>query len=93
MKDKALLAPAALFLSRQIAYLQGEFVNVGRIGYFRQGDFDHVARSGRRIGTLAIPVIGVLSSAVVLGESFGIREGAALVLVITAVAIVLLWRR
>jgi drug/metabolite transporter (DMT)-like permease len=45
------------------------------------------------ISTLAIPVIGVLSSAVVLGESLGIREGAALVLVITAVAIVLLWRK
>lgn len=45
------------------------------------------------ISTLAIPVIGVLSSAVVLGESFGIREAAALVLVITAVAIVLLWRK
>ena len=45
------------------------------------------------ISTLAIPVIGVLSSAVVLGESLGIREGTALVLVITAVGIVLLWRR
>ena len=45
------------------------------------------------ISTLAIPVIGVLSSAVLLGESLGVREIAALVLVITAVGIVLLWRR
>ena len=45
------------------------------------------------ISTLAIPVIGVLSSALFLGESLGIREIAALVLVITAVGIVLLWRR
>ena len=44
------------------------------------------------ISTLAIPVIGVLSSAVVLGEGLGIRELTALVLVITAVGIVLLWR-
>ena len=44
------------------------------------------------ISTLAIPVIGVLSSAVVLGETLGIREGAALVLVIAAVGVVLLWR-
>ena len=44
------------------------------------------------ISTLAIPVVGVLSSAVVLGENLGIREGAALVLVIAAVGIVLLWR-
>jgi drug/metabolite transporter (DMT)-like permease len=45
------------------------------------------------ISTLAIPVVGVLSSAVVLGESLGVREGTALVLVITAMGIVLLWRR
>lgn len=45
------------------------------------------------ISTLAVPVIGVMSSAVLLGESLGIREGAALALVITAVGIVLLWRR
>jgi drug/metabolite transporter (DMT)-like permease len=45
------------------------------------------------ISTLAIPVVGVLSSAVVLGESLGVREGTALVLVIAAMGIVLLWRR
>jgi drug/metabolite transporter (DMT)-like permease len=45
------------------------------------------------ISTLAIPVIGVLSSALFLGESVGIRETAALVLVLAAVGIVLLWRR
>jgi drug/metabolite transporter (DMT)-like permease len=39
------------------------------------------------IGTLAIPVIGVLSSAFVLGESVGIQEIAALILVLMALAI------
>ncbi len=41
------------------------------------------------IGTLAIPVIGVLSSAVVLGEPVGAGEIAALILVITALSVVL----
>ena len=45
------------------------------------------------ISTLAIPIVGVLSSAVVLSESLGVREGAALVLVISAVGIVLLGRK
>ena len=45
------------------------------------------------ISTLAIPLVGVLSSALVLGERLGIREGASLVLVIAAVAIVLLGRK
>jgi len=42
------------------------------------------------IGTLAIPVIGVLSSALVLSEAVGVREIAALVLVVTALAIVMI---
>ncbi len=42
------------------------------------------------IGTLAIPVIGVLSSAVVLGEPVGAGEIAALILVIVALSIVLI---
>jgi drug/metabolite transporter (DMT)-like permease len=41
------------------------------------------------IGTLAIPVIGVLSSAVVLGEPVGFGEIAALILVVTALSIVM----
>jgi len=41
------------------------------------------------IGTLAIPVIGVLSSALVLGESVGFREVAALVLVVMALSVVM----
>lgn len=40
------------------------------------------------ISTLAIPVIGVLSSAVILGEIVGLRELAALFLVCTALAFV-----
>lgn len=41
------------------------------------------------IGTLAIPVIGVLSSALLLGERLGPAEIAALALVVTALALVL----
>jgi drug/metabolite transporter (DMT)-like permease len=47
-------------------------------------------------GTLAIPVVGVLSGAVVLGEPLGWREMSALVLVCAALVFVLLipaWRR
>jgi drug/metabolite transporter (DMT)-like permease len=42
------------------------------------------------IGTLAIPVIGVLSSAVVLGEPVGFSEIAALLLVVIALSIVMI---
>jgi drug/metabolite transporter (DMT)-like permease len=41
------------------------------------------------IGTLAIPVVGVLSSALVLGEAVGYRELVSLVLVCSALAVVL----
>ncbi len=41
------------------------------------------------IGTLAIPVVGVLSSAIALGEPIGVAEIAALGLVIAALAMVL----
>jgi drug/metabolite transporter (DMT)-like permease len=42
------------------------------------------------IGTLAIPVIGVLSSAMVLGEPIGFGEIAALILVVMALSIVMI---
>jgi drug/metabolite transporter (DMT)-like permease len=42
------------------------------------------------IGTLAVPVIGVLSSAVVLGEPIGFGEIAALILVVMALSIVMM---
>lgn len=42
------------------------------------------------IGTMAIPVIGVFSSAFLLGEAVGIQELSALSLVVLALAIVLL---
>ncbi len=41
------------------------------------------------IGTLAIPAIGVFSSAMVLGEPVGAGEIAALILVIAALSVVL----
>ena len=45
------------------------------------------------ISTLAIPIIGVMSSAVVLGENIGLNEVAALILVTAAVGTVLLRRQ
>ncbi len=42
------------------------------------------------IGTLAIPVVGVLSSALVLGEAITLQEVSALVLVCAALGLVLL---
>ncbi|KZD05848.1 DMT family transporter [Oceanibaculum pacificum] len=44
------------------------------------------------IGTLAIPVVGVLSSALVLGEPIGLAEIAALVLVLAGLSVVMLRR-
>ena len=42
------------------------------------------------VSTLAIPVVGLLSSAWLLGEPVGWREFAALLLVVAAIALVLL---
>lgn len=42
------------------------------------------------IGTLMVPVVGVASGVVVLGEPFGLRDLIALVLILGAVALVLL---
>jgi len=41
------------------------------------------------IGTLAIPVVGVFSSALILNETIGLNEILALVLVVSALAVVL----
>ena len=45
------------------------------------------------ISVLAVPTIGVLSSALVLGEHVGVIDIIALSLVTSAVAIILLWRK
>lgn len=42
------------------------------------------------IGTLAVPVVGVLSSALLLGEQLGVGEVLALLLIVAALALVLL---
>lgn len=44
------------------------------------------------LSTLAIPVVGVASSALLLGETVGLREVVALVLVLAAIGLVLLPR-
>ena len=45
------------------------------------------------IGTLIIPVVGVFSSALILGESIGLREIAALILMTMALMVVMIWPR
>ena len=45
------------------------------------------------ISTLAIPVVGLLSAAWLLGEPVGLRELAALALILGAMALVLLPQR
>jgi drug/metabolite transporter (DMT)-like permease len=45
------------------------------------------------ISTMAVPVIGVISGTLFLGENLESRELAALVLVIAALTVVLLWRK
>jgi drug/metabolite transporter (DMT)-like permease len=42
------------------------------------------------IGTLLTPVVGMLSGAVVLGEPFGLREIAAVLLIGSALVLVLI---
>ncbi|MCY4067087.1 MAG: EamA family transporter, partial [Rhodospirillaceae bacterium] len=42
------------------------------------------------IGTLLVPIVGVASGVVVLGEPFGLRDLIALGLIVGAVALVLL---
>jgi drug/metabolite transporter (DMT)-like permease len=42
------------------------------------------------IGTLAVPIVGVLSSAVILGEPIGLQEIVALLLLVAAVSTVML---
>ena len=49
---------------------------------------DRMPASIAAIGTLMVPVIGVISGAVVLGEALTWREGGALVLVLAAIGLV-----
>jgi drug/metabolite transporter (DMT)-like permease len=49
---------------------------------------DRMPASIAAIGTLMVPVIGVVSGALILAEPFGWREGAALVLVLSAIGLV-----
>jgi drug/metabolite transporter (DMT)-like permease len=42
------------------------------------------------IGTLAVPVVGVASSALLIGETLGLAEIAAMVCVVLALALALL---
>jgi drug/metabolite transporter (DMT)-like permease len=45
------------------------------------------------IGSMAVPVVGVLSSALLIGERLGVPEIASLILVVAAIALVLVPRR
>lgn len=78
VSDKALIA---LFYSSAIA------VAVGQTLWFRM--LRTMPSAVASIGTLATPVVGVWSSALLLGEAIGWREVAALVLVVCGLALVL----
>ena len=76
-----------------IAYLVLASNVLAYIAWFRVIAIFPAVVSG--IGTLAIPIIGVLSSAALVGEEIGWRELSALLLVCFALALVLLapsWR-
>jgi drug/metabolite transporter (DMT)-like permease len=45
------------------------------------------------IGSMAVPVVGVLSSALLIGEGLAVPELASLALVVAAIALVLIPRR
>ena len=71
-----------------IAYLVLASNVLAYIAWFRVIAIFPAVVSG--IGTLAIPIIGVLSSAALVGEEIGWRELVALLLVCSALALVLL---
>jgi drug/metabolite transporter (DMT)-like permease len=83
---------ALLHVSWQVVLATGYVILIGNIFCFwawvKVVDlFPAIVAS---IGTLAIPVIGVLSSAVVLGEPVGFGEIAALILVVMALSVVMI---
>jgi drug/metabolite transporter (DMT)-like permease len=59
-------------------------------GYFKL--LTLVSASVAATGTVAVPVVGVVSSALILGEPIGLPEIAALLLVLGAL-VLLLWQR
>jgi len=83
---------AIVKMSWQAAFAMGYVILVGNI--FCYWAWVKVVNlfpaSVASIGTLAIPIVGVLSSALVLGEQVGIREIAALILVVMALSIVMI---
>ena len=88
-----ILEPMTVLLqvSWQVALATGYVILIGNIFCFWAWVkvLNLFPASVASIGTLAIPVIGVFSSALVLGEPVGIREIAALILVVMALSIVM----
>ncbi len=87
-----ILDPMTTFLkmSWQAAFAMGYIILIGNIFcYWAWVKLVNLfPASVASVGTLAIPIVGVLSSALVLGETVGIREIAALILVVMALSIV-----
>ncbi len=81
-----------LHVSLKVALVTGYVILIGNILCFWAWIkvVNLFSASVASIGTLAIPVIGVLSSAVVLGEPVGVGEMAALILVVIALSVVLI---
>jgi drug/metabolite transporter (DMT)-like permease len=89
-----ILEPMTLLLrvSWQAALATGYVILIGNIFCYWAWIkvVDLFPASVASIGTLAIPVVGVLSSAAVLGEPIGLGEIAALILVVMALSIVMI---
>lgn len=74
---------AALWSSAYITIVATAFCFVGWFTVIRL-----LPTTVAAIGTLIVPVVAAISSAIVLGEPFGWREISALVMVVTAIALV-----
>lgn len=83
--DPAVLSPEVLW---SLAYVLLLPMTFGQWAYFQiVGMFP---ASIAALGTLAIPVVGVISGAIILDEAVGIREISALVLISAALTMILL---
>ncbi|MEM1306160.1 MAG: EamA family transporter, partial [Pseudomonadota bacterium] len=79
------LSPAAIFA---LVYVLALPMTFGQWAYFSiVGRFPATVAA---LGTLAIPVVGVVSSAWMLGETIGLRDIVALTLICAALCVVLI---
>lgn len=84
---------AAMPLPAALALAYSVFIGLaaGTYLFYRVVDLFPVTVAG--VASLSVPVVGVLSSAVLLGEAIGLSELAAMALVTLAIALVMFERR